>query len=317
MILLGDIGGTNCRLALVKERKKDLFNIKVYKSKLFESIIELLEHYLKESFQTFKIKTKIKIAVFALAGPILNNEAFLTNLNWKVSSEEIKNRFNFEKVIILNDLEALAGCLSFLKKEDLIFLRDVKPLKNFPKAFLAFGTGLGEAILVKEKPLTVLPTEAGHTFFSPLKEDEWNFLSFLAQKGEELSWENAISGKALSLWYEFFSKERVTPERITSLAKSGHLFAKQVIFKVLELMGRKISQTALTSLPWGGIYLAGGVVLGIKDFLLEKKGYVHFQKGFLENFKMKYLLEKFPIYLIQHPVPGLLGALSTLRNRLK
>lgn len=314
MILLGDIGGTNCRLVLIKDKKRKFIALKVYKSSLFKNLYEVIENYLKEISNL--IEEKIKIAVLAVAGPVFNKEAYLTNLNWKVSGEELKKKFNFKKVLLFNDLEALVGCIDFLKKEELILLKSGPTFKKFPKSFLALGTGLGEATLIKKRPLIILPTEAGHTFFPPLKEEEWDFLKFLEEKGEELSWEKVISGKALSLWYEFFYKEKKSPEEVTFLAKNGDSSSLKVVFKVLELIGRKISQTALSSLPWGGIYLAGGVILGIKNFLINKEGFSFFQKGFLENFKMNYLLERFPVYIITHPFPGLLGVLSILRNRL-
>lgn len=314
MILLGDVGGTNCRFALVKKRGRKFFYFKIYKSKNFKNLFEIIENYLKESLHLQK--EKVELAILAVAGPVFDKEAFLTNLNWKVSSQELEKSFNLKKVLLLNDLEALAGCLNFLKKEELIPLYGL-PVKAFPKAFLSLGTGLGEAVLVKEKPLTLLPTEAGHTFFSPLEEEEWNYLNFLKKKGEELSWESTLSGKGLSLLYEFFYKENKSSEEITSLAKEGKPFAKKVILKFIELIGRKVSQTALTSLPLGGIYLAGGVILGLKQFLMDKENYSFFQKGYLENFKMRFLLQKIPVYIINHPFPGLLGALSILRNQQK
>jgi len=313
MILIADIGGTKSRLALVKKKRKNFLNLRVYKSKDFSDIYTLVENY----FSEIGVKKKPATAIFAVAGPVVRDCAHLTNLNWKVSVRKLKKLFKFEKSLLINDLVSLAASVLLLKKSEILNIKNGKKFKREPKAFIAPGTGLGEAILVKEKPLTILPTEGGHIFFSPLNEEEFNYLKFLKKKKEELSWEKVLSGKALSYWYEYYFNEIVSPEKITELAKANNPQALRVIKKFFELLGRKVSQLAFYSLPEGGIYIAGGVIQALKDFLKRSEIRETFLNGYFKNEKLKGLLEKFSINIILHPNPVLLGALAILRSQQK
>ena len=311
MILIADIGGTKSRLTLVRKSSKKFFELKIYKSKNFKNIYDVIKKY----FSDISLKKRPNIAVFSVAGPVIGNQAHLTNLEWKVSKYKLKKIFGFEKVILINDLQALSASILSLKKSEIFNIKSAKSSKKEPKAFIAPGTGLGEAILVKENPLIILPTEGGHIFFSSLDEEEFNYLKFLEKKGEELSWEKALSGKALSYWYEYYFNESLDPEKITALAKDKNPKALKVIKKFFELLGRKISQLAFYSLPEGGIYIAGGVIYALKEFLEIQEFKEAFLKGYFENKKLEKLLEKFSINIIVHPNPCLLGALSILHNQ--
>jgi glucokinase len=313
MILIADIGGTNSRLTLVRKKSKNFINLKVYKSKNFKDIYEVVKSY----FSELDLKKIPNVAVIALAGPVIKDQAYLTNLNWKVSKYKLKKLFGFKEVILINDLQALSASIMLLKKSEILNIKGKKTLKKEPKAFIAPGTGLGEAILVKEKPLTILPTEGGHIFFSPLNEEEFKYLKFLEKKGEELSWEKALSGKALSYWYEYYFNEVLPPEKITELARKKDPKALKVIRKFFELLGRKTSQLALYSLPEGGIYIAGGVIQALKEFLEWQEFKEVLLKGYFKNEKLKGLLDNFSLNVILHPNPSLLGALAILHNQQK
>jgi len=314
MYLIADIGGTNSRLTLIKDLNKKFLKLKVYPSKNFKNIYELIKNYFSE-INSAK-KQNIKIAVISVAGPVIKNKAHLTNLEWDVDGSKIKKYFDFEKVILVNDLYGLAASVLLLKKKDLFKIKPEKRTISEPKAFIAPGTGLGEAILVKRNPLIILPTEGGHLSFSPLNSEEWEYLQFLKEKEEELSWEKALSGTAISYWYEFYYKKTLHPKEITKLAKKGDEKAQKVILKFFELLGRKVSQIAFMSIPFGGIYLSGGVLIALKEFFEKQEYKNQFFKGYYINKKMEKILKIFPIYLILYPYPVLLGGLSILRSQL-
>ncbi len=312
MDLIGDIGGTNSRFSIPGKTNR-LLKIKVYKNKNFKNIYQLIERYIFDVDDDF-LPEKV---VLAVAGPVIKDSVELTNLRWKFSAVSLKKKFTFiKKICIVNDLQALSASVIFLKKKDIKLIKDSKKIKDLPKAFIAPGTGLGEALLVSKKPLITLPTEGGHIYFSPLNDEEYAYLKFLEKKKEELSWEKALSGIAISYWYEFYYGEQLSPENITELAFKGDKKAEKVILKFFELLGRKVSQIAFTSLPFGGIYLAGGVIQALEPFFEKKEFKELFFENYYKNQKMKNVLENIPIYLIKHPYPVLLGALSILRNQL-
>lgn len=107
------------------------------------------------------------------------------------------------------------------------------------------------------------------------------------------------------------------PEKITELAKTNNLKALAVIKKFFELLGRKISQLAFYSLPEGGIYIGGGVIQALKDFLENSEIKSAFLDGYFKNKKLEHLLKRFSINLILHPYPVLLGALAILHSQQK
>ena len=309
--ILGDIGGTNTRLCIIKAGSRKLYLLKVFKNKNFDSFYQLLSEYLGNISKDIKPE----FAVFAVAGPVLGSKVHLTNLNWNITCSYLKRRFSFKNVILINDLFALAASIVFTGKRYCDSIKTGKK-RGLPKAFIAPGTGLGESILVNVNPLTILPTEGGHIYFSPLTTEEVEYLNFLREKGEELSWEKAVSGPAISYWYEFFWKEFIPPERVTDLAKKGDEKAFRVIKKFFELLGRKISQLAFMSLPFGGIYISGGVSQALKDFFFNSDCKKAFFQGYYLNKKMQHLLENFEINLyLSHPYPVLLGALAIAHSQ--
>jgi glucokinase len=310
--IIGDIGGTSSRLALLSLPQNKFNQLKIYKNQDFSNLQEILSIFLKE------IGHLDELSLFlALAGPVLAGEVKITNLNWTVKAKDLKKVFPFQRIIMVNDLYALAGSIFQLSKGDILEIKKGKNLKPYPKAFLAVGTGLGIAFLLSKNPLKILASEGGHTPFPAQSREEFEFLENLSHRGLKGTYEEVLSGRALANWYFFYSKERLTPEEISTKAKNGDPLALKVIEKIFSILGRICYEIAVTLQPFGGIYLGGGVLQNLKNFFEDP----YFKQRFLEEFyfteKLRTLLERIPIYLILHPFPGLLGAQTILRSQLK
>ncbi|MGC9109329.1 MAG: glucokinase [Caldimicrobium sp.] len=311
-IIIGDIGGTKSRFAILSELKPQFENLKVYFNSNYSSFEEVFSEYLK-SLRDFKRD----ILFLAVAGPVIKGVSLLTNLYWKISVKQLKKKFNFRKIFLVNDLYALSGCLFFLRDNDLKIIKSGKSFKSYPKAFLAPGTGLGISFLISKYPLKILPSEGGHIPFSPQNLEELKFLDYLQSIGRPKTFEEALSGKGLSNWYSFYTGKRLTTEEIIEKVKCGEIDAIKVIKKFFELLGRRCYEISVAFLPFGGIFLAGGVLEGLKEFFDSKEFLEEFFKNYYFCEQMKELLEDIPIYLILHPFPVLLGALTILRSQLK
>lgn len=311
-IILGDIGGTKSRFVYLRNLESEFSEIKFYTNSNYSSFEEVFSEYLTRE----DIKER-NILFLAVAGPVIKGEAFLTNLSWKISIRDIKKRFQFKKIILVNDLYALSGCMFYLKEGDLKPIKKAHPIKNYPKAFLAPGTGLGISFLISKNPLKILPSEGGHIPFSPQSEEEFEFLKYLKAKNKSQTYEETLSGRGLSNWYAFFTGKELSPQEITNRAKNGEKEALMVIKKFFELLGRKCYEISVSLQPFGGIYLTGGVLDALREFLEQRE----ILQGFYENFyffeHMKRLIENIPIYLILHPFPVLLGALTILHSQLR
>ncbi|MCS7199402.1 MAG: glucokinase [Caldimicrobium sp.] len=313
-ILIGDVGGTNSRLALFDPIKGKIFSLKAYKNREFFHFEDLLVKYLSE----VRPSCQPKEAIFALAGPVIKNKATITNLGWEIGGEKLRRKFNLKRVYLVNDLEAMAGSVKYLRGKDLFSIRKVKKTRvssSDVKAFMAIGTGVGISLLISLKPLKILSTEGGHSPFSPADGNEWRFIEFLKSMDREITWEEALSGRGLSAWYEYLYQKKITPEEITTLALQGEKEAREVILLYFRLLGRKCYEVAVYFKPLGGIYLAGGVLAGLKEFFNQKEYLQRFEEGYFHSKKLKELLELIPIELILHPYPVLLGVQTIIHSQ--
>jgi glucokinase len=309
--LLADVGGTNARFVVLTTLRKGINQKRVLtlKSKDFSDFFSLL----LEALSFFKVEPRDTVACIAVAGPVFKGKAKLTNLGWEIDERKIKAKFPFKKLIFVNDLFAGSASLAKLKKKDLKLVKEGRIDKGICVAIFC-GTGLGVGVLVKEKPLTLISTEAGHIFFQALDSFDLKFLDFIEKKLRELSYEEVLSGRGLENLYEFFHGERLSAPMITALAKKQDKRAGQAVKAYFKYLGRFCSQLALCYLPLGGIYLSGGVINALIDFLFEKEYKSVFMENFLSSSKLNFLLEELPIYAIGHPFPVLLGCKAIVES---
>ena len=309
--LLADVGGTNARFVILTTLRRGISQKGVLslKSKDFSDFFLLL----LEALSFFKVEPRDTVACIAVAGPVFKRRAKLTNLGWEIDERKIKAKFPFKKLILVNDLFAGSASLAKLKKKDLKLVKEGRIDKGICVAIFC-GTGLGVGVLVKEKPLTLISTEAGHIFFQALDSFDLKFLDFIKEKQKELSYEEVLSGRGLEHLYEFFHGERLSAPMITALAKKQDKRARQAVKAYFKYLGRFCSQLALCYLPLGGIYLSGGVINALIDFLFEKEYKSIFMENFLSSSKLNFLLEELPIYAIGHPFPVLLGCKAIVES---
>ncbi len=309
--LLADVGGTNARFVVLTTPRGGISQKRVLslKSKDFSDFFSLL----LEALSVFKVEPRDTVACIAVAGPVFKGRARLTNLGWEIEERKIKARFPFKKLILVNDLFAGSASLAKLKKKDLRLVKEGRINKGVCVAIFC-GTGLGVGVLVKEKPLTLISTEAGHIFFQALDSFDLKFLDFLKEKQKELSYEEVLSGRGLENLYEFFHGERLSAPMITALAKKQDKRAGQAVKTYFKYLGRFCSQLALCYLPLRGIYLSGGVINALIDFLFEKEYKSVFMENFVSSFRLNFLLEELPIYAIGHRFPVLLGCKAIVES---
>lgn len=313
--LIGDIGASHSRLALIVPNKYAPQIIKVYENKKFHHLEEIIEKYLKE--EVYEGKIFPERVLLGVAGPVLKNRAKITNLGWEIEAKSIQKRFSFKKVILKNDLYLLAGSFYFLKAKDLRVIKEGRKIKAYPKAFIAVGTGLGISFLISKNPLIILPSEGGHTPLFIREKEDLALYEFLQKQNKEILWEEVLSGRGLENLYACYFGEKLEAPFITERAKEGKEKEFFVIKKFFEFLGRKCYEVAIMMETFGGIYMAGGVIQALSHFLKEKE----IKEGFLRNFyfsaRLKDLLDTIPIFLILHPFPALLGAKTILHSQLR
>jgi glucokinase len=318
-LLAGDIGGTKTLLRLSQVTPTGLVTLHEasYPSAKFKHLSPIVRQFLSEAENS----DPIAAACFAIAGPVQNDQSLVTNLSWQLDARQMESDLEIAHIRLINDFAAVGYGILALQPEDVVVLQDRPRVSQAPIAVLGAGTGLGEALLVWQgSDYEVQPTEGGHTDFAPRTDLEVGIMTFLRSRHGRVSVERVVSGQGIHNIYEYLRNadfavasdavEAKFQQEDPSAVIAAHALANSdaLCTKALELFvaayGAEAGNLALKSLPYGGLYLAGGV--GAK--ILPKLQDGSFIENFLDKGRMRSLLEKMSISLITNPKVGLIGA---------
>lgn len=317
MILAGDIGGTNTRLALLEMEDKwpRVIVEQTFPSREHKSLDEIVRQFLGEHGLT------IKRACFGVAGPIRNRRSKPSNLPWVVDADQLATLFGFDAVTLVNDLEANAFGLVALEAKDFAVLNEGAPESEGNTAIISAGTGLGEAALHFEgKMHRPFASEGGHADFAPRNELEIELLRYLIPQFHHVSYERVLSGPGLLNIYTFLrdtgrgeeaawladEMQEADPSAvITRAALEGK---SELCMRALDLFvsiyGAEAGNLALKVNATGGVFLGGGIAPRIIDKLKSPA----FMEAFTAKGRMRPLLEAVPVRVILNDMTALVGA---------
>jgi glucokinase len=311
MILAGDIGGTNARLACFQPQNGALRLVAehVYPSREHSELGEIVTKFLKDS------GARPAAACFGIAGPVHNGRVETSNLPWVIEQSRLAKQIQLPATLLINDLEASAWGIAALSAQDLVPLNQVGPSVG-NQAVIAPGTGLGEAgLLWNGSGHQVFACEGGHVDFAPQGDLQVELLRFLACRYGHVSYERILSGPGLVNVYEFLRGKgpadaadlgpEVSAAAISHAALNGsNRLAEQALDLWVSVYGAEAGNLALKAMATGGIYLAGG----ISPKILPKLAGPLFMSAFLEKGRLRSLLENVPVQVITNDKAGLLGA---------
>jgi len=317
MILAGDIGGTNARLAYFQPQngRFQLVSERVFPSRDHRGLGEIVTQFLDES------GTRPEAACFGIAGPVRNGRVETSNLPWVIEQSVLANQIHLAATLLINDLEASAWGIGALGIEDLVTLNPGAGSVAGNQAVVAPGTGLGEAGLFWDGSRHhVFACEGGHTDFAPRGELQIELLRFLATKFGHVSYERILSGPGLVNVYEFLCASGCGKEsaELSATMEAGDPAAAisqaaltgkdSLAGKALDLWiavyGAETSNLGLKIMSTGGLFLAGGISPKI---LPKLKGSL-FMEAFLDKGRMRPLVEAMPVHVVTNEKAGLLGA---------
>ncbi len=317
MILAGDIGGTNTRLALsetVAEGPR-LTGVQTFASREHKSLDEIVRQFLGERAPT------IRRACFGVAGPIRNRRSKPSNLPWVVDADQLATLFGFDGVTLINDLEATAFGLVALEAKDFAVINEGAPEPEGNSAIISAGTGLGEAGLHFEGTMRrPFASEGGHADFAPRNELEIELLRYLIQRFQHVSYERVVSGPGLRNIYAFLrdtgrgeepawlADEMQDADPAAVITRSALEGKSELCVRALDVLvsvyGAEAGNLALKVKATGGVFLGGGIAPRIIDKL---KGPA-FMEAFTAKGRMRPLLEAVPVRVILNDMTGLIGA---------
>ncbi len=318
LALVGDIGGTNARFALVDLSAPgiELRDSKSLANADFASLQHAIEHYLAG------VSAQPRRAALAVACPVGSDEIRLTNRAWSFSRRELQATLGFSELRMLNDFGAVAWAIPALQADDLVTLHGTfeTPLQG-PISVLGPGTGLGVALLVGSPQCgwQVVETEGGHVGFAPIGDEERAISAWLTAQHGRTSTERLLCGKGLSEIDAVLRSAGAEtslempplrdPADVVQAALEGHdIPARQALARFCAVLGSVAGDCALIH-GARSVVIAGGIMPRFIPFLRSSA----FRERFLAKGRMAALLESVPIHVITHPHPGLLGAACALR----
>ncbi len=309
--LVGDVGGTNARLALCDMGSGAISHIHTYSSQEYSTLEAVIRHYLAAQ------KVDAAEACIAIACPITGDRVEMTNNSWTFSIKEMKANLGLAQLEVINDFTAVSMAVPVLGEADVERLGGGKAQPG-PIVVYGAGTGLGVCHLLHlGKRWLSLPGEGGHVGFAAGTDDEIAILSRLHAELGHVSTERVLSGPGLVNIYRCLVAadgrvpEELRPSQVTDRAIDGsNADCRRALSVFCDIMGNFGGNLALNMGTFGGVYIAGGMVPRFKDFFLASG----FRAAFEDKGRFKSYLAAIPSYLITHEQPGLLGAGAHLRQ---
>jgi glucokinase len=312
-VLLGDIGGTNARLALATE--SSLGPVTSFEVSRFARFTDVVDLFLRVDPD----RNRLRHALFAIAAPIYGERCVLTNSPWVIDASELQAAFGLRSQLV-NDFAAVAHSLPSLGPTDVAKLGGGAADMTAPMAVLGPGTGLGVACLVHQadKPV-VVASEGGHATLAATCDREDQIIQHLRQRFGHASAERAISGPGLENVYQAIAAlDNVETNlqnamQITRSALRGECgIALEALNVFCAFLGSFAGNVALTFDARGGVYIAGGISPRIVNFLRQSQ----FRAQFEAKGRFREYLKAIPVNVITHPAAALVG-LASISHRVE
>lgn len=304
--LVADIGGTNTRVALADAGVLRQGSIRRYANAGRANLGDILGEYLRET-----ATTECSGVCVAAAGPVRGGVAQLTNLDWKITAQVLSDVGGTSRVAILNDLEAQGHALSSL---DPRHLRTLLPGKATAEPYasrlvVGAGTGFNAAPVHQSASSTqVAPSECGHIHLPQHGAQEQALARHLAKKHGIATVEEVLCGRGLVALHHWVSGHDITPDALIDAIAAADSIARETGALYARIMGRVLASLALVHLPFGGIFLIGGVARAMAPHLVE----LGMAQSFAEMGRFSDMMAEFPVQVIEDDYAALLGCATYL-----
>jgi glucokinase len=312
--LVGDIGGTNARFALVGPGPVERLGPFQVETAAYPTIVDAID----TAVLGHLFPVRPRSAVLALAAPIRGDIIPLTNSPWAIAPRQLIELLGLEEVVLLNDFEALSLSLPVLGPGDLLAIGEGEVADGRTKLVVGPGTGLGAAGLVPVGDSWLpVPGEGGHLDIGPRNLGDERVWRHLAPSGERIEGEAILSGPGLLRLYAAVARAGGGEPRFKSAAEitraaieRSDAAAAETLERFAIYLGRYAGDLALVFLPRGGVYLAGGIALRLAAYLKESQ----FRAAFLDKEPHRRLMETMATVAVTHANPALAGLAAFVRE---
>ena len=327
LILAGDLGGTNFRVAVFRDdAEMTRLHFAKFHSADHSSVEEMVGLFLRD----LTLESPLRTACFGVPGPNIAGVVTASNLGWKIEINALPKLIGVPRVEVLNDLESTAYGLSALLQTDLAPLQAGSGSHAGNQCVIAPGTGLGEAGLFWDGTRhTPWACEGGHADFAPTDELQHDLLTFLRREYGSVSFERVVSGMGIANIYRFLRDTGRGVETPTVASEIMEQDAAAVIDKhasdgscplcrstmdlFVRALGAEASNLALKTMATGGVFLGGGIPPKILPLLRRPL----FLESFLNKGRLRPLLETMPINVVLNDETALLGSAKNALRMLE
>ena len=313
--ILADIGGTNTRVALADGKQVRQGSIAKFANAEFDSLEPILTRYLAEAGIS-----SVEGACVAAAGPVRHGVAEMTNLSWVIDHALLTRATGAAKVAILNDLQAQGQALGHIAPEYLRPIVEGSAVPNASMLVVGLGTGVNAAP-VHNTPWgrVVPPSECGHVSMPIRDARDLRLAQFIETYGEHAHGfagvEDALAGRGLEHLYAFVTAEAGAPMAKTSAEimaelTAGGAMAREAARLYVHILGAMLGNLALTHLPYGGIFLIGGMSRALTPYMAE----MGLSQAICDKGRFHDFLRSFPVWVVEDDYAALTGCAAYLAN---
>jgi glucokinase len=315
MLLAGDLGGTKTLLGLFEpssHRPRQVVS-HAYPTQDFDRFTAILDAFARDVGHPLVVDA----VTIGVAGPIVDRAARLTNVSFDVSASAIERHLGTTRVMLLNDLEAMAYGVGVLAADELLTLQAGTPHADGNAAVIAAGTGLGQAYLHRiESRLMPVASEGGHADFAARTDREFDLARLLRRDFGRAEVEQVLSGPGLVNIYRLTHREErcdavgdaegaALPAAISESALSARCSQCQAALGMfVDAYGAEAGNLGLRAVATAGVFVGGGIAPKILPALQDGR----FMNAFRAKAPMSELVEKMPVHVIMNPDAGLVGA---------
>ena len=315
-ILIGDIGGTNARFAILVDSQAEPKEFPNVQTADYANIDEAIQAAILD-----RTSVQPRSAVLAVAGPVDGDEIALTNCDWVVRPRRMFETLGLSDIVVLNDFEAQALATVALGEDSMERIVEGESDPWGSRVVLGPGTGLGVAGMVHARHMWIpVPGEGGHVDIGPRTPRDHEIWPHLEPLEGRISAEQLLCGRGLVNIYQAVALTQnatprfSTPAEITAAAlDETDELAVEAVNLFVTCLGRQAGDLALVFMSRGGVFLTGGIAQKIIPALKNDR----FREAFEDKAPHRDLLHEMPVFVITHPRAALAGLTDFARTPIR
>ena len=308
LLIVADVGGTNTRVGMARGAAVLPETIRRYANRDFADLAPVLRRYREEEGGPPPAG-----ACVAVAGPVADGRAELTNLAWSIDTARLIAATDAPRGAILNDLQAQGHALGDLAAERCRTIVDVPSHEFAARLVIGVGTGFNAAPVHTVGPDRIVPAgEAGHANLPIRSEAELRLCTFLSTTHGFAAVEDVLSGRGLEQLYRWLATEAGSDETLRAAEIVARVAddprAEAAMRTFVRILGTVAGNLSLIHLPMGGVYLVGGVARAVGPHLVP----MGFEAAFRDKGRFAGFMGNFPVTLVEDDFAALTGCAAHL-----